>query len=231
MSRSSDYQALTFDCYGTLIDWRRGLVGAVRACPGVRAVNLDENRFLARRQALEAELESGPYCPYRKIVAGSVIGALAEQGIELPGTEAEGVAASVGEWEPFPEVPAALEALGAGRELAIVSNVDRRDIERSVQRLGVPFAVIVTAEEVRSYKPARAHFNEVLRRLGLPRESVLHVAQSLYHDIHPVTALGGDSAWVNRLAEPLPPDLSPRFQVPDLASLATTLGPRAAGRP
>ena len=228
MDRSAaGYEALTFDCYGTLVDWRGGLLGALGACPSLEGVAVDEDRFLASREEEENRLESGPYLPYREIVAASVVAALAEQGVTLPPRESREVARSVGDWEPFPETRAALEVLGAGRALAIVSNVDRADIQRTVERLGVRFADVVTAEDVRSYKPAEPHFQEVLRRLERPRGKVLHVAQSLYHDIRPVLALGGDCAWINRQGEPLPPEISPAFHLADLASLAAALGRRS----
>jgi 2-haloalkanoic acid dehalogenase type II len=220
------YEALTFDCYGTLVDWRAGLLSAVRSSPSLAGVSVDEARFLRGRQEEENRLESGPYLPYREVVAASVTAALAGQGITLPVAEAQAIARSVGDWEPFPDTRAALEILGAGRRLAIVSNVDRADIERTVERIGVRFAAIVTAEEVRSYKPLEPHFREVLRRLRMPGESVLHVAQSLYHDIRPVLAVGGDCAWINRTGEPLPAGLVPTFQLPDLASLAAAIGRR-----
>lgn len=227
MDRSqAGYEALTFDCYGTLVDWRGGLLGALRAGPSLEGSAVDEERFLRDRQREETRLESGPYLSYREVVARSVTAALAEQGITLPREEAQAIAGSVGDWEPFPDTGAALEILGAGRKLAIVSNVDGADIRRTVARIGVPFAEVITAEDVRSYKPAEPHFREALRRLALPREAVLHVAQSLYHDIRPVLARGGDCAWINRLGESLPPDISPTFHLPDLASLAVALGRR-----
>jgi 2-haloalkanoic acid dehalogenase type II len=228
MDRSAaGYEALTFDCYGTLVDWRGGLLGALRACPSLEGAAVDEDRFLASRQEEEARLEDGPYLSYREIVAASVTAALTEQGITLPPLEAEEVARSVGDWEPFAETRAALEVLGAGRKLAIVSNVDRADIQQTVERIGVPFAEVVTAEDVRSYKPAEPHFQEVLHRLEMPRGKVLHVAQSLYHDIRPVLARGGDCAWINRLGEPFPPGLLPTFHLGDLTSLAAALGRRS----
>jgi len=228
MDRSvAGYEALTFDCYGTLVDWRGGLLGALRACPSLEGVAVDEDRFLASREEEENRLESGSYLPYREIVAASVTAALTEQGITLPPHEAEGVARSVGDWEPFADTRAALEVLGAGRALAIVSNVDRADIQRTVERIGVRFAEVVTAEDVRSYKPAEPHFREVLRRLKMPRGRVLHVARSLHHDVRPVLARGDDCAWINRAGEPFPPEISPTFHLGDLASLAAALGRRS----
>jgi len=230
MLGKNNHLALTFDCYGTLIDWRGGLLAAVRACPAVAGRTLDGPRFLTDREAAENVIEAGAYRSYREVVASSVAVAVAHQDITLSAEEAASVGASVGRWPPFPDTAAALVALGRGRRLAIISNVERRDIERSVEQLGVSFDAIVTAEEVRSYKPAHAHFDEVLLRLDLPREQVLHVAQSLYHDILPAADIRQDAVWIDRddAGPPAAPTYLARFT--DLAGLAAALGPRPITR-
>jgi 2-haloalkanoic acid dehalogenase type II len=184
---------------------------------------MDEGLFLRHRQEEEAALQQEPYRPYREIVAVSVQRALAAQGISIPDGEAQKVAATIGDWPPFPETKGALEALKEGRALVIVSNVDRSDIEKTMAKIGVQFDGVITAEDVRSYKPGRPHFQRVMESTGLPRERVLHVAQSLFHDIRPASDFGLDSAWINRLGETLPRDLSPRFHCPSLAALAAAL--------
>jgi len=227
----SPYEALTFDCYGTLVDWRGGLLAALGVCPALAGVAWDAELFLADRLAEEARLEAGPWRPYREIVARSVRAALACQGLDLPEVQAGRVAASIGAWPPFADTRAALKTLGTGRQLAIVSNVDRVDIEATMAALGVVFSEVVTSEDVRSYKPAPDHLLAVRKRLRTPPERHLHVAQSLFHDIRPAAAQGLDTAWINRLGEPLPPDVRPTFQGPDLASLAAALGPGPPARP
>lgn len=219
------YRSLSFDCYGTLVDWRGGLLAAVGACQVLPGASWDADLFLDHRLEEEARLEAGPWRPYREIVALSVRAALARQGLELPASQAAQVAESIGSWPAFADTRAALKVLGTGRHLAIVSNVDRIDIEATVVALGVAFKDVVTAEDVRSYKPAPAHLVEVGRRLGTPRGNHLHVAQSLFHDIRPGAALGLDTAWINRLGEELPQDARPTFHCPDLATLAAQLGP------
>ncbi len=222
------YEALTFDCYGTLVDWQGGLLQAVRTLRALDSTaTLDEGLFLRHRQEEEAALQREPYRPYREIVALSVRRALAAQGIAISEDEARRVAGTVGDWSPFPDTRKALETLGAGRKLIIVSNVDREDIARTVEKMGVRFHAVITAEDVRAYKPGRPHFQRVLEEVKLPREKVLHVAQSLFHDIRPASDFGLDSAWINRLKEPVPRDVSPRYHVPDLASLAAALGSRS----
>ena len=224
MLRIGSYEALTYDCYGTLVDWRGGLLAALRTCPSAVNADLDEARFLADREREENRLEGGAYRPYRTVVADSVAKAADRQGILLTPEEAAAVGASIGRWEPFPDVREALGVLGAGRRLGIVSNVERRDITRSIEALGVQFAEVVTAEDVRSYKPGRAHFEKMLRLLDLPRSGVLHVAQSLYHDIRPAAELGIDAVWINRRGETTPDDPTYLASFPDLAGLAAGLG-------
>jgi len=219
------YKALTFDCYGTLVDWRGGLLAGLGACPALAGIDWDEGVFLDDRMQEEARLEAEPWRPYRDIVAQSVQSALAGQGITLPDEEARAVAERIGDWPPFADTRQALAVLGQGRRLCLVSNVDAVDLKMTVGQLGVEFATLVTAGDVQSYKPAPAHFHEVLRRLELPRSEVLHVAQSLYHDVIPVAALGMDVAWINRLGEAPPQGTVLRFHCPDLATLAGELGP------
>ena len=219
----SPYAALTFDCYGTLIDWRCGLLGNVARIPALRGAGFDEERFLADREAAELRIEAESYRPYRDVVASSVREALVLQGRSVSAGEAAQVATGIGEWEPFPDVPAALAVLGRKWRLAILSNVERRDLDRSVARLGVPFDALVTADEVRSYKPGSAHFGTGLERLGLPASRVLHIAQSVRHDLVPAAALGIPTVWVNRLGEPIPEGVPFLFSAPDLATVAARL--------
>jgi 2-haloacid dehalogenase len=144
--------------------------------------------------------------------------------------EAETFAASVGQWPPFGDTVDGLRALAARYRLAIVSNVDDDLFAGSAAQLGVTFAEVVTAQQVKSYKPALAHFHEVLRRLDLPMERVLHVAQSLYHDIAPAKELGFTCVWVNRRVgkggggATAPATASPDMEVPDLRTLVALAG-------
>jgi len=224
------FDALTFDCYGTLIDWETGILTALRALLA-DAPSLPSDRHLLEEYArFEAAAEGEPFRPYRSVladVAGRFASAL---GIELlPGAAAR-FAASVGAWPPFPDAPAALGVLAGRYRLAVVSNVDDDLFAQSAVRLGVEWAEVVTAEQVGSYKPARAHFDEVRRRLGVPTECILHVAQSLFHDIAPAKSLGFTCVWVDRRggrdgtgATP-PARATPDLEVPDLASLVAAAG-------
>jgi 2-haloacid dehalogenase len=209
-------RVMTFDCYGTLIDWETGLLAAITPVLASHAVTAEPERILAL---------------FGEMVLAAVLPELAARlGATVSADEATRFADSVGEWPPFPDSPAALAALGRRFKLGIVSNVDDDLFVRSNHRLGVRFDWIVTAQQVRSYKPAPNHFHTALERIGLPASQVLHVAQSLYHDHVPAKALGLDTVWVNRRrgkagAGATPPATAqPDLEVPDLATLARLAG-------
>ncbi len=225
------FEALTFDCYGTLIDWESGILTALRDLFGGRGEPLpDGSELLELFGRLESAAEEGPFRSYREVLHEVAEGFARELGVGPDPQRAAAFASSVGRWPPFGDSRGALRALGSRYRLAIVSNVDDDLFEGSAARLGVDFAEVITAQQVRSYKPARAHFDEALRRLELPRERVLHVAQSLYHDVAPAKALGFRCVWVNRRsgsagagATPAA-TATPDLEVPDLATLARRAG-------
>jgi 2-haloacid dehalogenase len=225
------YEALTFDCYGTLIDWESGLreaLGALLAGAPVAVPGPDDLLELFGR--LEAEAEHGAFRPYREVLAAVAHGIAKALGWRVDERRAAAFAASVATWPAFADTRPALTALESRYRLAIVSNVDDDLFAGSAGILGVQFDAVVTALQVRSYKPARPHFDEALRRLRLPRDRVLHVAQSLYHDIAPAKELGFSCVWVDRRgagrgsgANP-PATATPDLTVPDLASLVGAMG-------
>ena len=215
------FEALTFDCYGTLIDWRGGVAEATARIPGLSGCDLE--RLVRDRELVERQLEAGPYLPYGEILAESLRRSALEQGRVVPADDAALFARAMADWRPFPDTGPALRRLGANRRLAILSNVETRILRESVARIGVEFELLITAEELRSYKPARAHFDAAVERLRLPKERILHVAASVFHDIRPASALGWTTAWVNRERESRTADVAPRFETPDLGSLADRL--------
>ncbi len=218
--------AITFDCYGTLIDWNGGIEGAIASVPALQRLPVTDRRSIrARREAIELEryLPKG-YRPYREILAESLLDAAREDGVEVPRDQAEAFAASMGSWPPHADSPEGLARLREKFRLAILSNVDRTTLLASVRLLGVPFDLLVTAEDVRSYKPARAHFDRALAELRLRPEEVLHVSYTAEHDLRPAQDLGIRTAWVKRYGVALPSGLQPRFAVPDLLALAGALG-------
>ncbi len=221
--------AITFDCYGTLIDWECGLLAALgRMFGGGRAAGAREAvlRAFARH---EREVEAGAYMTYRDVLAEVARRLAAEMGIALrPGDEGV-LAESIKDWPAFAETPGALRALRERFRLAVLSNIDDDLFEGSRPRLGVQLDELVTAEQVRSYKPGRAHFEEALRRLRLRPEQVLHVAESRYHDIGPANAMGFRTVWVNRhpsggSSASGEHEARPDMTVSDLAALISTIG-------
>lgn len=209
----------TFDCYGTLVDWLGGMRTELERLFGVeRAVAL-----LTRYHELEPELQSSsPGLSYREVLTLGLERLAEEQGVTLPEGEAGALARSLPTWPVFPDVaPALAEARGRGWRLAILSNTDRDLIEASMVAIGIAFQPVVVASEIGSYKPARRHW-EVFRDLtGAGPENHVHVAQSIFHDVVPASALGLRSVWINRRGEP--EDERPTKTLPDLSSLPDTL--------
>jgi 2-haloacid dehalogenase len=225
-----DFDVLTFDCYGTLIDWEAGILSALRPVVEPSGTEVDDETLLEHFARIESSIQAGPYRPYREVLADVLRGLGRELGFWPTDAEVGAFGASVGTWPPFSDTVAALTALRTRYQLAVVSNVDDDLFDGSARALRVPFDEVVTAQQVRSYKPARAHFDEALRRLGKPMDRVLHVAQSLFHDVAPAKALGFSCVWVNRRAgrpgggATFPANARPDLEVPDLASLVERMG-------
>ncbi len=215
------YRYLTFDCYGTLIDWRAGIENGLRDAVGATALTGSE--MMAAYVEAEKEEESS-YKRYREVLRASVLAMSRVLGVAVSSGAADEFAASVPRWPAFPDTAEFLRGMGArGYSRYILSNVDNDLLEETVRRNHLEVDGFVTAEEVRSYKPNLAHWTEFLRRTGADKDQVLHIAQSVYHDIIPAQGLGIDTAWINRYAEPLPPTASPLLISDDLASLAPTI--------
>src|SRR3954453_21227246 len=210
------FDALTFDCYGTLIDWEAGLLAALR--PLVQADDLLE--AFARE---EARLEAGPYLTYKQVLAGCL------RALKPDTTEAQQPAfgLSVKEWPAFDDIVAALRRLKARYRLGVITNCDDDLFAASNAKLGVEFDWVITAEQARGYKPGLENFEFAFERIGLPRERILHVAQSLFHDHVPAKALGMTTVWIDRRGDRAgsgatpPADATPDMTFPDLRSLAT----------
>jgi len=216
------YDILTFDCYGTLIDWERGIGDAVEAAVRADGVKVDRAAFLQARHEIEAAVEAERYRSYRDVLTLSVQRAAERLGWPLAAGRAAFLAESLPSWPPFPDTNAALQRLAAaGYRLAILSNVDDDLLAGTRKHLAVDFEFVVTAQQVGSYKPAPAHFTTARRRIGDARW--LHVAQSLFHDIRPATALGLPVAWINRRHQPPSPDARPDFEFATLAEAAAWL--------
>lgn len=225
------YELLTFDCYGTLIDWERGIAdGLGRVCRS-HGVSADDEALLDAFAAVEHDVQTQAYRPYRQVLAETLMGVGDRLGFEPTDAEATAFGGSVVDWPPFPDTVQALERLARRYRLAVLSNVDDDLFDASARHLGASFEHVITAQQVGSYKPAHGHFQEVLARTGLPRERILHVAQSLFHDIEPARELGFTTLWINRRkgrsgpgATP-PSHATPDAEVADLAGAADLLVP------
>ena len=205
----------TFDCYGTLIDWESGITSALLPFFD-RPVDRDA---LAKEYIeTEATVETGAYQSYRDVLDRAGTALLRRHGIDRPSP----LPASLPGWEAFPEVPAALRALQhSGRRIAILSNVDRDLIASSIPKLGIVPELVVTAEDVGSYKPAAGHWKRFAELTGASTADTVHVGASQYHDMVPGAALGYRTVFIDRHAEPLAS--SPTRVLRDLALLPATI--------
>lgn len=199
----ADFKVLTFDCYGTLIDWETGLFNALRP------LIARSDRAMSRDQALEefgrhelAQEGETPAMPYSQLLAVVYRRLASAWGMTTSNEEANTFGASVPDWPEFPDSAGALKYLKRYYRLVILSNVDRLSFRSSHTRLGVGFDAIYTAQDIESYKPSDRNFEYLLRRLeedfGFLRTDVLHVAQSLLHDHAPANRAGLASAWIDR---------------------------------
>ena len=222
----SRFDAITFDCYGTLIDWEQGLLSALQPVLAPHGLELSEDELLERYAAEEATLEAGDYLPYREIVATSLGRMCAGLGFTASEEDASGFADAVGDWPAFHDTASALRRLHERFRLGVITNCDRDLFARSNRRLGVRFDWVVTAEEAQAYKPSHLPFELAFETIDVPRARILHAAQSLFHDHVPGKALGLTTAWVDRRHDRegfgATPEASatPDLVVPDMATLA-----------
>lgn len=196
------FDALTFDCYGTLIDWETGILAALRPALAAHGIEASDDELLEAYATVEADLEAGPYLPYRAILARGLRRVVASFGAEATDEEAAAFGASVADWPAFDDSTRSLRRLRtAGFRLGVLTNCDDDLFAASNRRLGVDFEWVVTAQQVGAYKPSHRNFDVLLERLardGISARRVLHVAQSLFHDHVPAHKLGIRTAWIDR---------------------------------
>lgn len=215
---------LTFDCYGTLIDWETGAIEVLRPLLARHGVTLSDDEIVAVFQDLDGALCEQPYKPYRTVLAGVVEGFGQRFGFPVGAAKRDLFALAVPSWRPFPDTVEALRALERRYRLAVISNIDDDMFAASARLLGVSFDAVITAEQARCYKPHPAIFEAALRRLAAEPESVAHVAEGVT-EIAPARQLGCATVWVRRhgrsarlLTE------APDLEVPDLRSLLVHMG-------
>lgn len=221
---------LTFDCFGTLIDWESGILRAIRPVLTVHGVRPDDHEILARFADIESALEAGPFLRYRDVLRHTMVQLCEHFGIAPDSKEIERLPDSLHRWPAFPDTANSLQRLASIATINILSNVDADLFEGVAPALGVEPLHIVTADYCRSYKPNPRHFKVALALLDAEPDAVLHVAQSLYHDIPPARALGMRTVWVDRRhaktgsgATPISTS-TPHLRVRSLAELASMMG-------
>jgi 2-haloalkanoic acid dehalogenase type II len=228
----TDFEAISFDCYGTLIDWEAGLIAVLGPWARSGGLALDDESLLAAYAGHEEREETAdPGALYPDILRRSMITLGQDLGAEVTSEDADRLARSVPDWPAFGDSAAALAALAERYKLIILSNIDRASFAGSQRRLGVDFASVLTAQDIGSYKPSPRNFDALLaqaRRLGVGEGKLLHTAQSLFHDHVPAQRAGLRTVWINRRhdqpgwgATPAPPvDVTPDWEFPSMAGFA-----------
>jgi 2-haloacid dehalogenase len=231
----TDFEALSFDCYGTLIDWEAGLAAVLGPWARSHRLGLEDEALLSAYSTHEARAETEhPEEAYPIILARAMREMGQDLGAEVSESDAQALGRSVPDWPEFPDSHQALVALGRRYRLLILSNVDRMSFAASSRRLGVTFTSVLTAEDIGSYKPSARNFEALLaeaRRLGLEGR-LLHVAQSLFHDHVPARAAGLPTVWINRRhgrqgwgATPAPEGaVAPNWEFPSMHDFAVAAG-------
>ena len=236
LPKADKYEVLSFDCYGTLVDWESGIVAGLRPVLRGHRVEATDDEILdlhaQTEHRLQATSNGGSYTKYRDVLGEEVREAGRKWGFEPGLSEVDALADSVRYWPPFPDTVNALRALKDRYKLAIISNIDDGLFALTARYLEVEFDWIVTAEQAGTYKPSPNNFALALERMRIASEKLLHVAESLFHDHAPAKEMGLDTAWIHRRAAKggfgatPPAEADPDFEVPDLESLVSALGLR-----
>lgn len=220
------FKVLTFDCYGTMIDWESGIFSALRPILGAHGKMLSDSALLAWYAELEAAAEQGEYLRYRDVLQSVVRGFGERLGFAPTDAEVRSFPESVATWQPFPDTVEALRKLKKRYRLVVMSNIDEDLFATTAPKLGVAFDHIITAQQAGCYKPCMNIFRLTEKSIGVSREQWLHVGQSIYHDVIPAQSLGLATVWVNRRS-PRPgagaakaASATPDLEVPDLQTLA-----------
>lgn len=220
---------VSFDCYGTLIDWESGILAALASFRAEHRIRATDDELLEQYAALESVMQSGEYILYKDVLRGVMRGFARRASVPEDRLDAELLVNSLADWRPFPDSVAALRRLQERYRLAIISNIDDDLFAHTARHLQVPFDFVVTAEQVGAYKPSPRNFSHAHQILDIPKERWLHVAQSQFHDIAPARAFGLGTVWVNRRAgkagggATLASNAIPDLEVPSLEALVATM--------
>jgi 2-haloacid dehalogenase len=227
------YTSISFDCYGTLIDWESGIVSGLQPVLQNHGIKASDEEILELHAQTEHKLQAsstkGNYVKYRHILEEEVREASRRWDFEAEPSEVRALADSLRYWKPFSDTVEALKALKKRYKLAIISNVDDGLFALTACHLEVEFDWIITAEQVGTYKPSKNNFEIALERMGIQKGKLLHAAESLFHDIAPATELGISTVWVHRRTEKEgfgatpPASAKPDLEVPDLKTLVSAV--------
>lgn len=212
--------AISFDCYGTLVDWEAGIIGFLEEVLREKGVTANLPEVARVREDIDFQMVQGPYRPYKEILQSSLKETFNRFQVAYTDQDGERLVQSVPTWPLFEETRPALERLGRKCPLAIISNIDKDIIEKTKAAIGVPFAVTVTAQEAGAYKPTLTPFQLALKKLHSKAANILHVSSGFRYDIPPARRLGFKTAWVNRKSEQAPPHQRADHEFRNLSELA-----------
>jgi 2-haloacid dehalogenase len=220
------FKILTFDCYGTLIDWETGIFSAMRPILAAHNKKIPDSELLELYSELELLAEQGDYLRYREVLQSVVRGFGERIGFSPTDAEVRSLPESLANWQPFSDTVEALRQLKSRYQLAVMSNIDDDLFASTAPKLGIAFNHVITAQQAACYKPCMRIFKLAEERIGVSREHWLHVGQSIYHDVIPAQSLGIATVWVNR-PSPRPgsgaakaASAQPDLEVPNLTALA-----------
>src|SRR5581483_11185381 len=233
MLNFSSFRIITFDCYGTLIDWETGILASIRPIISAHGAHLSDQEILRLYGEIEAEEESGIYHPYKDLLRAVVLGFGTRMGFRPSDQEQQSLPDSLPSWKPYSDTVAALHRLKRRFKLGIISNIDDDLFAATAPQLEVAFDYVITAGQARAYKPSLEIFELAEREIGIARNQWLHAAQSVYHDVIPAKSLGMSNVWVNRpsrnpgVGAVRPASQKPDLQVSSLRELADIAIPDA----
>ena len=223
------FEVLSFDCYGTLIDWESGILTPLKTILSNHNINIGDQQILELFAQRESIQEERKYLKYREVLKKVVQDFGEKLSFEPSEEELKALAESIRSWEPFTDTVRALKALQKRYKLTIISNIDNDLFAYTAKKLEVEFDWIITAEQVKSYKPSLRNFEFAIQKMGIAPNKLLHVAQSVYHDIVPAKTMGLTAVWVNRrqgkegFGATAPATGNPDLEVPDLKTLVSLM--------
>jgi 2-haloacid dehalogenase len=230
MNLFNTYEVLSFDVYGTLIDFENGILGALKPVLKNHRIYLNDEQILELYGEIEARVQEEKFCKYRKVLK-KVVWEFGKRFDFKPSSSEENcLVYTLGTWIPFPNIVESLHSLKKKYRLAVLSNIDDDLFSLSAKHLEVDFDWVITSEQAKSYKPSLKNFQFAIKKIGVSPEKILHISNSMYHDIIPARALGLSTAWINGRAYMAgfgaspPVSGSPDFEISDLKSLVSIIG-------